>query len=219
MSVTTEAIVKNHLHVGSLTNETNPKTRKYQLTTDSGLTIINPDLIKEQLENAKKKVQDMKKEKKQILVVCEKTMYSEEVASICEKGGYHYLNQKLPAGFLTNFPTLIQRIDSMNEKKKFVLSDSYERLTKKEKVSIKRNLAKVERIYEGVKALKNKPDLVIVVDGFLTSGLIAELELSGIDSIVLASTNFNKWWNHDSLVMMNMQSYQALDFALHYILD
>ncbi len=217
MSVTTDAVIKNHLHIGALTKESNPKTRKFWLGADNGITIINPELVTEQLDNAKKKVAEAKKAGKQILVVCEKTMYSEELATLSSKAGFHYLNQKLPAGFLTNFNTLIQRIDSMNEKKKFVKSDSYTRLTKKEQVMIKRDLAKVERIYEGVKWLKKKPDLVILVDGNLTKWLVAELEITGIDNVILASTDFNKWWNENSLVMMNMQSYQAVDFALHYI--
>ena len=217
MGVTQEKILQNHLHVGALKNESNPKTRKYWLGVDNGITVINPDIIASQLDQAKAKITEAKKANKQILVVCEKAMFATDLAKLSDKAGFHYLNAKLPAGFLTNFNTLIKRIDSMNEKKKFVQSESYAKITKKEQVMIKRELLKVERIYEGVKWLKNKPDLVIVVDGALTHGLIAELEITKIDNIVFASTDFNKWWKEEDLLMMNMQSYKSLDYALHYI--
>lgn len=148
MSIATDTIVSNYMHVGSLKNETNPKTRKYHLAIDSGMTILDTDLLQEQLDNARKKIQNAQKENKQVLVVCEKSMYREELSDLAKSKKFHYLNTKLPAGFLTNFNTLIQRIESMNEKKKFVLSDAYQRLTKKEQVMIKRELRKVERIYE-----------------------------------------------------------------------
>lgn len=219
MSVTFEKIMQNHLHVGALKNESNPKTRKYWLGVDNGITVINPELIASQLDHAKKKIQEAKKAGKEVLVVCEKAMYASEIVALAASAWFHYLNTKLPAWFLTNFNTLITRIESMNEKKKFVLSDSYVKLTKKEQVMIKRELSKVEKIYEGVKWLKNKPDLVVVIDGSLTSGLVDELEITKIENIVLASTDFSRWWNEEDLLMMNMQSYKSLDYALHYIFE
>lgn len=179
--------------------------------------IIDPESIVEQLESTKAKIAEAKKAKKQILVVCEKDMYAEEIATMAKKAGFHYLNQKLPAGFLTNFSTLTKTIGSMNEKKKYVASEAFSRLTKKEQVMITRDLAKIERIYEGVKNLKAKPDLVVVIDGSLSKGIVKELAKTKIDNVVLASTDFDIWWDESSLLMMNMQSYTALDFAMKYI--
>ncbi len=51
-----------------------------------------------------------KKAGKEILVICEKSLYTDEIAEMATSGGFHYLNYKVPAGFLTNFDTLITRI-------------------------------------------------------------------------------------------------------------
>ena len=217
MAVKTDDIVKHHLHVGSLKAESNPKTRRFWLDVAQGLTILNPEMIAQQLDNAKAKVAKAKAEGKEILVICEKELYVDEVSSTAESLGVHYLNYKVPAGFLTNFDTLITRIDGMNQKKKFVESEEYEKLTKKEQVMIKRKLQRVEKVYEWVKNLKKKPDLVLVVDGWMMSGFIDEIEVAGVDNIVLASSDFGRRWEDSNLIMMNMQSYGSLDFALQYI--
>jgi ribosomal protein S2 len=71
----------------------------------------------------------------------------EEVVRMSDEYGFHYLIQKVPAGFLTNFDTLVTTISSMNEKRAFIETDNYASLTKKEQASIKRQLAKTEKVY------------------------------------------------------------------------
>lgn len=217
MSITQQHIVDNHLHVGSLKRESNPKTRKYQIDNINGLTIINPDTIIIQLEAAKAKFQEAKQAKKEILVICEKSLYASEVEKLSSEVGFHYLNHKVPAGFLTNYDTLIQRIRSMNELRSFTQSDEFSKLTKKEKSTSLRKLKKIETIYKGVKSLSKKPDLVIVIDGKMMSGLISEIEKMKTDSIVIASTDFDRYRDENSLVVTNVQSHKALDFVMNTI--
>lgn len=64
-----------------------------------------------------------------------------------------------------------------------------------------------------------KPDVVIVVDGQMMKSLVAELGQSGVESIVIASTNFGYLWSEASLVMANVQSYASIDFVLRTLLS
>jgi ribosomal protein S2 len=107
----------------------------------------------------------------------------------------------------------------MNDLRVFIESDDFASLTKKEQLTHKRKLAKAERLYKGVTGLKNIPDLVIVVDGQMMNSLIQEIEKKSIDSIVIASTNFSKFWNPANLVVANIAGYKSLDFVLQYILS
>jgi len=50
------------------------------------------------------------------------------------------------------------------------------------------------------------------------ASLAKEIDITGVDSVVLASSNFNKRWKW-SLVVMNMQSYKSVAFALQYLLS
>ena len=112
-----------------------------------GIVVLDPEKIAASLESAKERVQAALKEKKNVLVICDKSMYTDELVELAKKKGFHYLNDKIPPGFLTNFDTLMSRIKTLNEKALFIDSEDFVRLTKKEQVSYKRDVQKIEKIY------------------------------------------------------------------------
>ena len=103
---------------------------------------------------------------------------------------------------------------------KFMDSEAYTSLTKKEQLVYKRNFDRANKVYKGVTKLKKRPELVIIVDGNMLSTLIDEVEnLKGkLEAIVVAWTNFSRYWPEDEIVTTNINSYQALDFVLKTIL-
>lgn len=112
------------------------------------MVILDPAVIEQQISDAKKQVSSVKKSNKQILVICEKTVYKDELEKLSEKAGFHYLNHKVPSGVLTNFDTLLGRIRSLKELRAFVDSASFDTLTKKEQSMKKRELKKIEQVYK-----------------------------------------------------------------------
>ena len=132
-------------------------------------------MIAAQLENAKKKIQDAKKNGKSVLLVCEKKMYADEIKKLGEKYDVSYLAHKAPGGFVTNFDTFKARIGSMNKMSEFIDTEAFESLTKKEQMIHKRKLTRAKKVYEGVKSLSANPDLVIVVDGSTMENFIREV--------------------------------------------
>lgn len=219
MSVTVKQIVDAQVHVGTLKSEAHPKTRDFRVDVVNNIVVLNPEMIAQQLDNAKKKVQAAKKDGKEILVVCEKKMYAEEIKKLGEKHNVSYLNHKAPGGFVTNFDTFKTRIQSMNKMISFMESEAFESLTKKEQLIHKRKLDRAKRVYEWVKNLDSKPGLVIVVDGSMMENFIREAKSQDdIDSIIIASTNYNKYlWEND--IIANMLSYKSIDFVMNYILS
>lgn len=137
-----QALIDNSVHIWSLKKFSHPKTRPYQLGVQNGITIINPEIIAEQLQNAKQRVQLALSEGKEILIVCEKSVFADQVKAIAEKFNCSYFNYNVPSGILTNFDTLVQRIKSMNTLKKFIESEEFERITKKEQLTKKENSKK-----------------------------------------------------------------------------
>lgn len=219
MGVTIDQIVGAKAYLGEMKRNSNPKTQKFWLWVQKDMVIINPETILAQLEAAKQKVQEAKKAKKEILIICEKSLYRKEIQELSEKNGYYYLNYKVPGWVLTNFDTLLSRIKSMNELEEYMASDEYQRLTKKEKLIKKRQLNKLEDVYKGVKSLRKKPELVIIVDGMFMAKFVDEVEKTKMDNIIMSNTNFDRRWNEDNLVLMNLNYYDALDVALKYILS
>jgi len=219
MTVSVEQVLEAKAHIGTLKNEAHPKTQKYRAGVYNGVVVIDPEQIVEQVSAAKEKIDTLRKAWKQVLVVAEKQMYRKELEELAQKSGIHYLNHKVPSGFITNFDTLFKRIATMNDLRMFITSEEFATLTKKEQLTHKRKLAKAERVYKGVTGLKSIPDLVIVVDGQMMSGLIQEIENKSIDSIVIASTNFSKFWDPKNLVLANIAWYKSIDFVLKNILS
>jgi len=171
----------------------------------NNIAVISPEAIMEQIENAQKKIQAAKTEGKEILVVSEKKMYADELEKLGEKYGFNYLNYKLPSGFLTNFETLKKRIESMNTMARFMETENYLSLTKKEQLVYKRKLTRVLKIYKGVRGLTKKPELVIVLDGHMMDNFINEItKTPDIQNVIIAGTNFSRRWAEDSIVIANM---------------
>lgn len=220
MSVSVQDIVAAQAHIGTLKNEAHPKTSKYWSEVTNGVVVINPEVIAEQLEAAKAQVAAAKAAGKEILVVCEKKMYAEELEALAQKAGVAFLNYKVSGGFLTNFDTFKKRIDSINEMVSYMESDAFASLTKKEQLVYKRNFERANKVYKGVTKLKKRPEVVIIVDGNMLSTLIDEVEnLKGkLEAIVIAGTNFSRYWPENEIITTNINSYQSLDFVLKSIL-
>lgn len=220
MSITTKEVVDAQLHIGTLKSEAHPKTSKFWADVVNGVVVVSPDAIVSQLEAAKEKIQKAKQQGKEVLVVSEKKMYAEELEALGTKYGVSYLNYKVPGGFLTNFDTLKKRIESMNSMERFLETDTYNSLTKKEQLVYKRKLARVFKIYKWVKNLSKKPDLVVVLDGLMMENFVNEVEKQKeVESILICGTNFPRWWKEDSLIIANINSHKSVDYILTNILS
>jgi len=80
MTITTDEVIKAQAHIGTLKAEAHPKTNKYWSEVVNGLVVINPESIVNQLEHAKTKIQNAKKDGKEVLIISEKKMYADELS-------------------------------------------------------------------------------------------------------------------------------------------
>ncbi|MDR2415512.1 MAG: 30S ribosomal protein S2 [Candidatus Peribacteria bacterium] len=219
MTITTQQVLDAKVHFGSLKNESHPKTSPYWAEISNGLVVINPDTIAQQINNVRNLLEEAKKAGKEILVVSEKKMYAQDLENLAKKAGFAYLNYKIPGGFLTNFNTFKKRIDAINDMEKFMDSEAYHTLTKKEQLIYKRKFARVNKIYKGVTKLIKRPEVVIVLDGTMLGVFLDEAKkVANLETIVIASTNFPRYWNTNHIIMANVHSHKAVDFVMKSIL-
>lgn len=103
---------------------------------------------------------------------------------------------------------------------RFMETEAFRTLTKKEQLVYKRKLEKVYKVYGGVKDLTHKPEVIIIVDGEMMSKFVDELEKqSNIDSVLIVGTNFSRRRKEDGLIVSNVVSYKSLDFILKSLLS
>ena len=219
MAISVKDIIDNKVYLGTLKNDAHPKTNKNWSGIRNNMVVLDPEIIAEKLQKAKDRVAGLLKDKKTVLIVCEKKMYADEIEKISEQAKVSFLNYKVPAGFLTNFDTLKKRIQSMNDMIVFMKWDEFNALTKKEQVIYKRKLERIKKVYKWVKDMLWKPDLVIVVWGSMLNNFIEELKKTKVNNIVISSSNFKNRWNEDSLIIANTESYKSLDFIIKTLLS
>lgn len=218
MTITANQVVEAKAHFASLKNESHPKTSRYRAEVNKGLVVLNPEVVAEQINNIREKIQEAKKNGKEILVVSEKKMYASDLADLSKKAGFSYLDYKIPGGFLTNFNTFKKRIDAINDMEKFMSSEEYNTLTKKEQLIYQRKFARVNKIYKGVTKLTKRPDMVIVLDGTMLEVLLDEaIKIPEIETVVIASSNFPRYRDEKSIIMTNVNSHTAIDFVMKQI--
>lgn len=97
MAITQQEVVAAHMHVGNLKKFASTKTRSFWLDMNQGLVVINPDKIAAALDTAKEKFHQAKKDGKEILILCEKSLMADEIPALAKKHGFHYMNYKVPA--------------------------------------------------------------------------------------------------------------------------
>ncbi|MDR0283012.1 MAG: 30S ribosomal protein S2 [Candidatus Peribacteria bacterium] len=196
MAVTAQQVIDAKVHLGSLKNESHPKTSPYWAEVTNGLVVMNPEIIAQQITTLHDKIAKAKQEGKEILVVSEKKMYAQDLEELANKSGFSYLNYKIPGGFLTNFNTFKKRIDDINEMASFLESEEYYSLTKKEQLVYKRKFARVNKIYKGVTKLTKRPEIVVVLDGTMLGIFLDEAKrIPDMDTLVIASSNFPRYWD------------------------
>lgn len=209
-------IENKKVFLGHPKEHSNPKTRDAWMGVHGSMVIFDPKILEDQLKKAKEIVKDAKTSNKEVLVICEKEVYKWEVETLAEKAWFHYLNHKIPAWVLTNFDTLLWRIKSLRDMRRFVDSDAFATLTKKEQSMKKRALAKVEKVYKWVINLRKRPEMVIIVDGQMMHKFVEEVEALSIPAVVLISSDFDMFIDAHC-VMCNVNSQQSIDYVLRAI--
>ena len=205
-----QLLLQNKALLGSIKKHAHPKTSRFWAGEENNTIILDAEKVAEQIENAKTLIAEYRKENKTILLVCEKFIVLDDVEEIVKQTGIHYFYTGTPSGILTNFDTLQHTIKSMNKLEQFVASDDFATLTKKEQLMKKRNLTKIHKIYKGVKELRKKPDLVILVEGKMLAKFVDEVEKTKAKSIVIANTDFDRYFDDQNLIIANTKSKQAL---------
>jgi len=214
-----EGLIANKAYIWTPRTKFFPKiTEKNTLWVVNKEMVIDPSITAEALLSAREKIKWLKEAWKNILLVLDKEVFRDDVEKLCNSSNVMFLNNKIPSWLFTNFSTFSKSIAAMNDLRKLISSDRFSKLTKKEQLITKRNLAKFELVYKGVTNLKRLPDLVVVVDAEYNAWVIKELEKAKIDYVAIANTDLSRWLSTGNLVVANTNSYESVMYILDYLL-
>src|SRR5690554_4431565 len=187
--VSMKQLLEAGVHFGHQTRRWNPKMAPYIFTDRNGIYIIDLQKTVRKMEEAYNFIREVAMEGKDILMVGTKKQAQESVEDEAKRCGMFYVNQRWLGGMLTNFNTIRQRINRLNELDEMEENGAFDVLPKKEVIKLRLEKEKLERNLGGIREMKKLPGAVFVVDPRKERIAIAEARKLGIPVIAIVDTN------------------------------
>jgi small subunit ribosomal protein S2 len=176
------------VHFGHQTQRWNPRMGQYIYGDRNGIHIMDLTQTVPMLEQALKVVRDTVARNGRILFVGTKRQAARPIAEAAEKCAQYYINHRWLGGTLTNWKTVsqsIQRLKQLDE----VMAKGAEGLTKKERLGMEREQAKLQASLGGIRELGGLPDLLFVIDVNKEDLAILEAKKLGIPVVAVVDSN------------------------------
>ena len=189
MAVTMRELLEAGVHFGHQTRRWNPKMRPYIFTERNGIHIVDLRMTVSQAERATSLVKDLTTKGGSILFVGTKKQAQDAVRKAAEACDMPYVNHRWLGGMLTNFQTIHRRIMYMRELERMDSSGEMEVLPKKERLRLRREMAKLQAVLGGVRDMHKTPEVVFIIDINEEHIAVAEAARLKIPIIALVDTN------------------------------
>jgi small subunit ribosomal protein S2 len=177
------------VHFGHQTRRWNPKMRPFIFGERNGIHIIDLRQTLERANAASDFVRDAVAAGGTVLFVGTKKQAQGAIEEEARRAEMPFVNHRWLGGMLTNFSTIHKRILYMLELERMDTTGEMEQLPKKERLRLRRELAKLRNVLDGVRDLHSLPDAVFVVDVTAEEIAVAEAQRLGIPIVALVDTN------------------------------
>ncbi|MDB2592483.1 30S ribosomal protein S2 [Gammaproteobacteria bacterium] len=187
LSITT--MLKSGVHIGHRTQYRNPKMDAYIHSSHNGMQIINLDRTKACFGSALQYIEQVVEGQGQIIFVGTKRSAQGLIKHFAEECQMPYVNHRWLGGLLTNFKTIRKSINRLVDLDEGMKQGAYDKLIKKERLSIERRHQKLVNSVGGIRQMKSLPDAIFVVDVLQETIAIREAIKMGIPIIAVVDSN------------------------------
>ena len=185
---TMRQLLEAGVHFGHQTQRWNPRMAPYIYGARNGIHIMDLTQTVPMLDQALQAVRDTVAKGGRILFVGTKRQAAGPIAEAAEKSAQYYMNHRWLGGTLTNWKTVSQSIQRLNQIDEAMESGA-EGLTKKERLGMERDQAKLQASLGGIREMGGVPDLLFVIDVKKEALAIAEANKLGIPVVAVVDTN------------------------------
>ena len=190
MSRTTfDALLAAGSHFGHLKRKWNPAMAPYIFMERNGIHIIDLHKTVAKLDIAADAMKQIAKSGKRILFVATKKQAKDVVAEKAAAVGMPYVIERWPGGMLTNFPTIRKAVKKMANIDKMLADGTYDKLSKRENLQIRRKREKLEMNLGSIADLTRLPSALFVVDVMKENIAVREAKRLGIPVFGIVDTN------------------------------
>ena len=187
--VSMRELLEAGVHFGHQTRRWNPKMRRYIFTERGGIYIIDLQQTLDLVEEAHSFVRNVAERGGSVLFVGTKKQSQDSIAEEAERVGMPYVNHRWLGGLLTNWRTISERLDRMQELRRLRDEGQLELLPAKERMTMAAELEKLETNLGGVDDMKRLPDAIFVVDLKKEQLAIREARRLNLPVVALVDTN------------------------------
>ncbi|MCK4237206.1 MAG: 30S ribosomal protein S2 [Candidatus Krumholzibacteria bacterium] len=189
MNVTIKDLLEAGVHFGHQTRRWNPKMKPYIFKEQNSIYIIDLRVTLEKLKETYRLLADMAAEGKTVLFVGTKRQAKESVREDAIKCDMFYVNERWLGGTLTNFKTIRQSMDRLEDLEEMEKDGRIEQLSKKERLHVDKLKKKLFKVLSGIRGMIKHPSCLIALDTKKEAIAIREARKLGIPLIGLVDTN------------------------------
>ena len=200
-------------HFGHLKRKWNPAMAPYIFMERNGIHIIDLYKTQAKLEEAAAALKNIAKSGKKVLFVATKKQAKQVVADRATSVGMPYVIERWPGGMLTNFPTIRKAVKKMASIDKMMKDGTFDNMSKRERLQITRQRAKLEKNLGSIADLNRLPSAVFVVDVLKEHIAVAEANRLGIPVFGIVDTNSDPE-SVDFVIPANDDASKSIDIIL-----
>ncbi len=176
------------MHFGHLRRKWNPKMAPYIFMEKNGIHIIDLHKTVQMIDTAAAAAKQMAKSGRRILFVATKKQAKDVVAEKVAAINMPYVTERWPGGMLTNFPTIRKAVKKMSSIDKMTTDGTFDNFSKREKLQISRQRAKLEKNLGSIADLTRLPAALFVVDVQKEANAVREANRLSIPVFAMVDT-------------------------------
>jgi len=218
IKVSLDELVETGAHFGHQSRRWNPKMKPFLYGIKDGVHVFDLTKTREKLAEALDLLEKASKEKKKILFLGTKKQAREKIKEVAKEAGCFYVNERWLGGTFTNFDQMKKSTMKLADMKSKMESGEYKNFTKKERLLIEREIARLERFFGGIADISEVPEVLVVVDTKREMGAIKEAIIKGVDTVAIVDSNCDPTIV-DYPIPMNDDATKAIAYVLELMRD
>jgi len=184
-----KSLLEAGVHFGHQTRRWNPKMERYIFTSRNGIHIIDLQQTTKFIDEAYQAMFDIVADGGSVMFVGTKKQAQEPIQEAAERSGQFYVNQRWLGGTLTNFKTIKKSIKKLHDLYRMEKDGTFDVLPKKEVVQLRKDIARLEKFFGGIKEMRKLPQALFIIDPKKERNAILEARKLDIPVFGIIDTN------------------------------
>jgi small subunit ribosomal protein S2 len=189
VKISLKELLEAGCHFGHQSSRWDPKMKPYIFTARDGIHVFDLAKTKEGLEAACAFAKETAANGGKIIFVGSKRQAKEVIKEVAQSVGMPYVSERWLGGTFTNWEQIKERISRLKDLKEKREKGEFKKFTKKERLLIDREIARLEKLFGGVIDLEDLPEAIFVVDTKRELAAVKEANKRDIKVIGLVDTN------------------------------